>query len=86
MNEDEPAFPGTWYGANSTGETVARDSWTGLTKRELIATQMACGMLGEAYRESNDVRDDTLRIFAHIAVRMADILIDEVGKPREEQP
>ncbi len=51
-----------------------------------VATQMACGILAEEYQASDTMRDDSMRIVARLAVRMADILIDEVGKPREEQP
>jgi hypothetical protein len=44
IDDGGPAYPWTWWGQNSAGETVVRDGGSGMSLRDYFAGQALAGM------------------------------------------
>jgi hypothetical protein len=76
---NEPAYPGTWWDVNSMGETVARETYSGLTKREAMAMHICAGLM--AY--PGEV--GSAAMVADLSVKQADALIAALNAKEGER-
>lgn len=73
-NADMPAMPCEWKDFDSQGVQVVRESYEGLTKREMFAMHAMQGLLASVFEP------ETLECFAIAAVKHADALLAELEK------
>ena len=77
-NDNDPAFPIPHF-ARPDGRVDY--GFSGLTKREYVAIQLAAGMLADESADSGSTYPPNG--LAHRAVEFADALLAELAKPRE---
>jgi hypothetical protein len=87
---DEPAFPLTWMDHNSMGVVAVRETFPGLTKRQLFAAMAMQGQLSDYktifhYNNLSPRGEISLaKLIAATSVEFADALLAELGKEGEE--
>ena len=76
-NADMPAMPCEWKDFDSQGVQVVRESYEGLTKREMFAMHICSSLIGKANSEYefSGVAED--------AVYLADVLLAELEKTND---
>lgn len=81
-NGNDPAFPDVLERDGDLIKVIQH----GLTKRELFAGLAMEGLLpGPNMHITNYILDDAPKQYAAVAVAMADALIAELNKPKEEK-
>jgi hypothetical protein len=73
-DQSGPAFPITWFDRDSCGEIAPRETYPGLTKRELGAFLIGCGFIANKALHFDPVDD------ANYILRVTDALLAELAK------